>query len=149
MNESLAAGRQSLIEQMQQAVKADTKATSGAIRVPAEIDMQDRINGVNADPTNSLQMLQANAGVTAVKSGLKKVVGESVVAGLILGCLLAWVIGAASRRLSSPAEVAEKARIEPLVVIPAGAGKRLSCNGSGNCASSPPRSRCLICPSRP
>src|ERR1700761_1854799 len=37
VNASLAAGRQSLIEQMQQAVKADTKATSGAIRVPAEI----------------------------------------------------------------------------------------------------------------
>jgi succinoglycan biosynthesis transport protein ExoP len=123
VNDSLAAGRQSLIEQMQQAVKADTKATSGAIRVPAEIDMQDRINGVNADPTNSLQMLQANAGVTAAKSGFKKVVGESVVAGLILGCLLAWVMGAASRRLSSPAEVAEKARIEPLVVIPAGGGE--------------------------
>lgn len=120
VNASLAAGRQSLIEQMQQAVKADTKTTSGAIRVPAEIDMQDRINGVNADPTNSLQILQADAGVTAVKSGFKKVVGESVVGGLILGCLLAWLLGATTRRLSSPAELAEKARIEPLVVIPAG-----------------------------
>ncbi len=120
VNGSLAAGRQILIQQMEQAVKADTKAVSGVLRVPAEIDMQDRINGVNADPTNSLQMLQANAGVTAVKSGFKKVVGESVVGGLILGCLLAWLLGATTRRLSSPAELAEKARIEPLVVIPAG-----------------------------
>ena len=38
---------------------------TGTLRVPAEIDMQDRINGVNADTTNDLQMLQPHAGVTA------------------------------------------------------------------------------------
>ena len=86
--------------------------------------MQDRINGVNADPTNDLQMLQSDAGVTAKSSGAKRTIAVALVGGLIFGCLLAWVLGAASRRLSSPAELMEKARIEPLVVIPPGGGTR-------------------------
>jgi hypothetical protein len=124
VNANLQAGRDNLIDQMRRAVEADTKATTGAIRVPAEIDMQDRINGVNADPTNDLQMLQTNAGVTAKSSGAKKTIAVALVGGLIFGCLLAWVLGAASRRLSSPAELMEKARIEPLVVIPPGGGTK-------------------------
>jgi hypothetical protein len=122
VNNSLQASRDSLINQMRNAVAADTKTTNGAIRVPAEIDMQDRINGVNADPTNDLQVLTANAGTATVKSGVKKTVGVAVVGGFIFGCLLAWLLGAASRRLSSPADLMEKARIKPLVVIPAGGG---------------------------
>lgn len=120
VNNSLQASRDSLINQMRKAVAADTKSTSGAIRVPAEIDMQERINGVNADPTNDLQILSANAGTAMVKSGVKKTVGVAVVGGLIFGCLLAWLLGAASRRLSSPADLMEKARIKPLLVIPPG-----------------------------
>jgi succinoglycan biosynthesis transport protein ExoP len=124
VNANLQAGRDNLIDQMRRAVQADTKATTGAIRVPAEIDMQNRINGVNADPTNDLQILQSNAGVTAKSSGAKKTIAVALVGGLIFGCLLAWVLGAASRRLSSPAELMEKARIEPLVVIPPGGGTK-------------------------
>lgn len=120
VNNSLQASRDSLINQMRKAVATDTQSTSGAIRVPAEIDMQDRINGVNADPTNDLQVLSANAGTAMVKSGVKKTVGVAVVGGFIFGCLLAWLLGAASRRLSSPADLMEKARIKPLVVIPPG-----------------------------
>ena len=122
VNGSLQAGRQGLIDQMRRAVAADTQDTTGEIRVPAEIDMQDRINGVNADPTNDLQILQSNAGVTAVSSGAKRTIGVGLAGGLVFGCLLAWVLGAATRRLSSPAELVEKARIEPLVVIPPGGG---------------------------
>jgi hypothetical protein len=124
VNANLQAGKDNLIDQMRRAVKADTTATNGAIRVPAEIDMQDRINGVNADPTNDLQMMQSDAGVTAKSSGAKKTIAVALVGGLIFGCLLAWVLGAASRRLSSPAELMEKARIEPLVVIPPGGGTK-------------------------
>ena len=116
------AGRESLINQMRRAVKADTQA--GAIRVPAEVDMQDRINGINADPSNNLEVLQSDAGTTARSSGAKKTIAVALVGGLVFGCLLAWVLGAASRRLSSPAELMEKARIEPLVVIPPGGGTR-------------------------
>ena len=79
VNANLQAGRDNLIDQMRRAVKADTKATTGAIRVPAEIDMQDRINGVNADPTNDLQILQSNAGVTAKSSGAKKTIAVALV----------------------------------------------------------------------
>ena len=84
--------------------------------------MQDRINAVNADPTNDLQVLQSDAGVTAKSSGAKRTIAVALVGGLVFGGLLAWVLGAASRRLSSPAELMEKARIEPLVVIPPGGG---------------------------
>lgn len=122
VNASLAAGRQNLIARMQQAVKASTRYTTGTIRVPAEIDMAERINAVNADPTNNLELLQSNAGVTAATSGVKKTTGEALVGGLIFGCLLAWILGASTRRLSSGAELAEKARIKPLVVIPPGGG---------------------------
>jgi hypothetical protein len=122
VNGNLQAGRQSLIDHMRRAVKADMKA--GAIKVPAEVDMQDRINGINADPTNNLQVLQSHAGVSAESSGVKRTTAVALAGGLVFGCLLAWVLGAASRRLSSPAELMEKARIEPLVVIPPGGGTR-------------------------
>ena len=124
VNASLQADRDNLIAQMRRAVEADTQGMTDVNPVPAEIDMQDRINGVNADPTNDLQMLQSNAGVTAKSSGAKRTIAVALVGGLIFGCLLAWVLGAASRRLSSPAELMEKARIEPLVVIPPGGGTR-------------------------
>ncbi len=126
VNATLQADRDSLIDQMRRAVKADTDSPTmtGAVRVPAEIDMQERINGVNADPTNDLQVLQSDAGVTAKSSGAKRTIAVALVGGLVFGCLLAWVLGAASRRLSSPAELMEKARIEPLVVIPPGGGTR-------------------------
>ena len=124
VNASLQANRNSLIAQMQRAIDADAAATTRWNPVPAEIDMQDRINGVNADPSNDLQMLQSNAGATAKSSGVKKTTAVALVGGLVFGCLLAWVLGAASRRLSSPAELIEKARIEPLVVIPPGGGTR-------------------------
>jgi hypothetical protein len=124
VNANLQADRDSLIDQMRRAVEADAKATTAWNPVPAEIDMQDRINGVNADTTNDLQMLQSDAGVTAKSSGTKRTIAVALVGGLVFGCLLAWVLGAASRRLSSPAELMEKARIEPLVVIPPGGGTR-------------------------
>lgn len=126
VNATLQADRDSLIDQMRRAVKADTDSPTmtGLVRVPAEIDMQERINGVNADPTNDLQVLQSDAGVTAKSSGAKRTIAVALVGGLVFGCLLAWVLGAASRRLSSPAELMEKARIEPLVVIPPGGGQR-------------------------
>ena len=126
VNATLQADRDSLIDQMRRAVKADTDSPTmtGSVRVPAEIDMQERINGVNADPTNDLQVLQSDAGVTAKSSGAKRTIAVALVGGLVFGCLLAWVLGAASRRLSSPAELMEKARIEPLVVIPPGGGQR-------------------------
>jgi hypothetical protein len=122
VNGNLQASRDSLIDRMRRAIEADAKATTAWNPVPAEIDMQDLINGVNADTTNDLQMLQSNAGVTAKSSGTKRTIAVALVGGLIFGCLLAWVLGAASRRLSGPAELMEKARIEPLVVIPAGGG---------------------------
>ena len=122
VNANIQADRESLIDRMRRAVQADIKA--GAISGPAEVDMQDRINAVNADPTNDLQMLQSDAGVTAKSSGAKRTIAVALVGGLVFGGLLAWVLGAASRRLSSPAELMEKARIEPLVVIPPGGGTR-------------------------
>ena len=122
VNANLQADRESLIDRMRRAVQADMKA--GAISGPAEVDMQDRINAVNADPSNDLQVLQSDAGVTAKSSGAKRTIAVALVGGLVFGCLLAWVLGAASRRLSSPAELMEKARIEPLVVIPPGGGTR-------------------------
>jgi succinoglycan biosynthesis transport protein ExoP len=122
VNANLQAGRDNLIDQMRRAVEAAAKATTAFNPVPVEIDMQDRINGVNADPTNDLQVLQSDVGVTAKSSGAKRTIAVALAGGLIFGCLLAWVLGAASRRLSSPAELMEKARIEPLVVIPPGGG---------------------------
>ena len=120
VNASILADRESLIDRMRRAVQADIKA--GAIWGPTKIDMQNRINAVNADPSNELQVLQSDAGVTAKSSGAKRTIAVALVGGLVFGGLLAWVLGAASRRLSSPAELMEKARIEPLVVIPPGGG---------------------------
>ena len=122
VNANLQANRAGLIDQMRRAIEADAKATTAYNPVPAEIDMQGRINAVNSDTTNDLQMLQSDAGVTAKSSGAKRTTAVALVGGLVFGCLLAWGLGAASRRLSSPAELMEMARIEPLVVIPPGGG---------------------------
>ena len=122
VNANLQAARDNLIGQMRRAVNADTETTTGVYRAPAKIDMQDRINAVNADPTNDLRVLQSDAGTTAKSSGAKRTIAVALAGGLVFGCLLAWVLEAASRRLSSPAELMEKARIEPLVVIPPGGG---------------------------
>jgi polysaccharide biosynthesis transport protein len=116
INASLTASRDSSVAEMREAF--EQAAPKGAVRDAALVRLQDRIDALNADITNKLQILQLEGDATASKPATVRVVAVAVVGGLLLGCGIALVLGFFSRRLTTPYDLREKASIEPLVVIP-------------------------------
>jgi hypothetical protein len=102
VNSSLRANREQKILAMQKAFDELYWSTNAPVRVPAQINLQDRIEALHADPTNELQTLEADSGAIATPPQVVRTVGVALVGGLIFGCLIAWSLGFISRRLSVP-----------------------------------------------
>ena len=116
VNASLTASRDRSVAEMREAF--EQAAPDGAVREAALVQLQDRIDALNADVTNKLQILQLDSDATASEPATVRVVAVAVVGGLLVGCGIALVLGFFSRRLTTPYDLREKASIEPLVVIP-------------------------------
>jgi polysaccharide biosynthesis transport protein len=116
INASLTASRDGSVAEMRQAF--EQAAPKGAVREAALVQLQDRIDALNADITNKLQILQLDSDATASTPATVRVVAVAVVGGLLLGCGIALALGFFSRRLTTPYDLREKASIEPLLVIP-------------------------------
>jgi hypothetical protein len=116
INASLKASTDRSVAEMRRAF--DRAVPNGAVRKLALVQLQDRIDALNSDITNKLQILQLDSDATAAKPATSRVVAVAVVGGLLLGCGIALALGFFSRRLITPYDLREKASIEPLVVIP-------------------------------
>lgn len=119
VNASLRESRIRTITEMRQAFDEVTARTDGTIRAPALIQLQDRINAITANHDNQLETLQLTSGLKIVGPATARTVGVCGVAGLILGCALAWAAGFLSRRVRDAYDLEEKTGIEPLAVISA------------------------------
>jgi succinoglycan biosynthesis transport protein ExoP len=117
VNASLKTGVDRAIAAMRKPID-DAVKSSGAVPQVTLIQLQDRINGLNADTSNRLEVLQSDIGGTVSQPPTTRLVGVGLVGGLIFGCAVAWALGFCSRRLITPYDLEEKAAIEPLVVMP-------------------------------
>lgn len=88
----------------------------------AQIQLQQAIDQLNADTENRLTILQSGAGATAKGAGKTRTLATGLLGGLILGCTVALMAGAATRRLYTDYDVVEKTGVRPLDVIPPGGG---------------------------
>ncbi|QLY27725.1 hypothetical protein H0264_19865 [Nocardia huaxiensis] len=86
----------------------------------AQIQLQQAIDELNADGSNRLTIMQAGAGATANGTGSKRTLATGLVGGLVLGCVVALMAGAATRRLYTDYDVVEKTGVKTFDVIPPG-----------------------------
>ncbi|MFI5783591.1 CpsD/CapB family tyrosine-protein kinase [Nocardia sp. NPDC051570] len=86
----------------------------------AQVQLQQQIDQLNADGSNRLVILQSGAGATAKGAGKTRTLASGLVGGLLLGCVVAMMAGAATRRLYTEYDVMEKTGVRPFDVIPPG-----------------------------
>ncbi|RJO75604.1 hypothetical protein D5S18_14345 [Nocardia panacis] len=86
----------------------------------AQIHLQQQIDQLNSDGSNRLTILQTGAGAAPKGAGKARTLGTGLVGGLLLGCVVAILAGAATRRLYTDYDIAEKTGVRPLEVVPPG-----------------------------
>ncbi len=103
---------------------SDRLAANDPNAYSAQIQLQQVIDQLNAGTENRLTVLQSGAGATPIGPGKTKTLGAGIIGGIILGCVVALMAGAGTRRLYTDYDVAEKTGVRPLDVIPAGGGAK-------------------------
>jgi polysaccharide biosynthesis transport protein len=97
----------------------DVRLANGIVSEVSLEQLQDRINQITGDSTNKLTSLQMESGVSVSSPSAWPGALLALLGGLIVGCVLALVAGALSRRLPGGAELAAKTGLEPIVELPA------------------------------
>lgn len=100
----------------------DRLAASDPNAFTAQIQLQQQIDLVNSDQSNRLTLMQVGAGATATGAGRTRTLATGLLGGLILGSVVAMMIGAATRRLYTDYDITEKTGVRVLEVIPTEAG---------------------------
>ncbi|MFH5232751.1 hypothetical protein [Antrihabitans spumae] len=88
----------------------------------ALLQLQKEIDDLNGNQTNRLTILQTDSGTVAMPASKVIPLASGVVGGLVLGCVVALLLGARTRRLYTEADVAEKTGVRVLETIPVGGG---------------------------
>ncbi|WP_067570865.1 hypothetical protein [Nocardia acidivorans] len=86
----------------------------------AQIQLQQQIDQLNANDANRLTILQSGAGAMGIGPGKTRTLATGLVGGVILGCVVALMAGAGTRRLYNDYDVVEKTGVRPFDVIPPG-----------------------------
>jgi succinoglycan biosynthesis transport protein ExoP len=115
VNAALQTSRQQLIAQMTAPVESQRK--SGTLPQVALLALQDRINALNGDSTNQLQILRTDSGVATTRSPVLRTTGVALGGGAVFGIALAWLLGFASRRLMTVHDLEEKSGVTPLAIL--------------------------------
>ncbi|MBL1074064.1 hypothetical protein JK358_06615 [Nocardia sp. 2] len=123
VNGRLDANRAEVAADMTAAMRSvwgDRLAAGDANAFSAQVQLQERIDELNADSSNRLTILQSGAGATANGAGTTRTLATGLVGGLVLGCVAALLAGASTRRLYTDYDLVEKTGVTPFDVIPPG-----------------------------
>ena len=123
INGQLDASRQQTIDDMTQAfdkVWGPKLAADDSEADTALLQLQKQIDDLNGDQTNRLTLLQTDSGTVATPASKVMPLASGIVGGLVLGCVVALLLGVRTRRLYTEADVAEKTGVRILETIPAG-----------------------------
>ncbi|MBJ8343998.1 hypothetical protein [Antrihabitans sp. YC2-6] len=84
----------------------------------AQAQLQQRINDLLANRVNDVTVLQPEGGVVALGPAKAQDAALGLLGGLLLGCIAAVLFGAISKRIVTDYDVAGKAGLEVLEVLP-------------------------------
>lgn len=98
----------------------DILANKGLVPDVTLAQMQQQIDVINASTSSKLLGIQLRAGVAKNDPPILKNLLEALIGGLLLGCVVALVAGAVSRRLESADDIVGKLEVTPLATIPRG-----------------------------
>ncbi len=108
--ESINAGvqrtRQAALDALQKPF-ADREAGNDFILEQERVQMQQTVDRLNSDTSGLLQNLTAASAATAERPAMTARLAVSAVVGLLVGLVLAWLVGSLAPRLRTAAEVRE------------------------------------------
>ncbi|WP_067570876.1 hypothetical protein [Nocardia acidivorans] len=96
----------------------DIRAANGVVSDVSLSQMQDQINRINADTSNKLIDLQLASEVVRKDPARWPALLSYGVGGLLIGCLVALVLGVVSRRLRTADDLEQKVGVTALAVVP-------------------------------
>lgn len=121
INSRLSANRDQTVAAMTASVRkawGDKIAQNDPQADTALLNLQQTVNGLNSDQSNQLSLLQPASGVTTFTPSKKKSVASGLVGGFMLGCVVAMLMGAATRRLYTADDISEKTGLNLLETVP-------------------------------
>ncbi|WP_330181319.1 Wzz/FepE/Etk N-terminal domain-containing protein [Nocardia sp. NBC_01503] len=96
----------------------DIRAANGVVSDVSLTQMQDAINRINADTSNKLIDLQLASDVVRQDPARWPTLMSYGVGGLLIGALVALVLGVVSRRLRTAGDLEQKVGVTALAVVP-------------------------------
>lgn len=112
-------GKQKYLDDLQSQLSRVGPITPNGMPDPYYATLQERIDNVESDTTNQLQLFQPRLGVEEKAPNIKLNVATGLVGGLVLGSLAALALAALSRRVKTAADLRERTGVETLVEVPA------------------------------
>lgn len=116
VNESIARSRQQKIADL----RAPTElilANRGFVPEYVLTRLEEQVNAINGDSTNEISLVAAAETTDISKPDAASTVGLALFAGLIVGCALALVVGAVSRRPAGPKDYAARTGLTVLADV--------------------------------
>ena len=118
-------GKQGYIDSLRQQLSRIGPIAPNGQPDPYYAAVQDRIDNVEADITNQLQLFQPRLGVEEKAPSLTLNLTLGAIGGLVIGSVAALAMAACSRRVKTAADLRDRTGVEPLAEVPAaGTGKR-------------------------
>ena len=102
----------------------DARQANGVASGVSLDQLQQQVNQINADSTNTLKSMQLESGMSESSPNAWPGALLALIGGLLLGCLVAVAAGAVSRRTPTAAELAAKTGLAPIVEVPAAKSAR-------------------------
>jgi Mrp family chromosome partitioning ATPase len=123
INRQLRAAQDDTIAAMRKPFDDALQANGIASQASLE-NLQDSINQINSDTSNKLIDLNPESGVSKGSTPTWPIVLLAFLAGCLVGCAVAIVKAALSRRLTASDELAAKVGMAPIVDIPSSGSER-------------------------
>jgi capsular polysaccharide biosynthesis protein len=103
INDAIDGNREQVIADLREAFE-ELSTTSTEVPDQVVVDLNERIGEITGDSSNKLQVVQLNSFVQASEPPTTRMLALGLAGGLFLGCVLAVVLGAVSRRIETAAQ---------------------------------------------
>lgn len=111
-------GKQRYLDSLRQQLSRISPIAPSGVPDPYFATLQDRIDNIDSDTTNQLQLFQPRQGIEEKTPHLKVNLILGAVGGLVIGSLLAMALAAWSRRVKTAADLRDRTGIDVMVEVP-------------------------------
>lgn len=117
VNQAIQGTRMQAVEDLKAAFE-DLRATTDPVPDQVLVDLNDRIGDITADSSNKLEPVQLNSFVQAEEPATAMTLALGFGGGLFVGCVLAVLLGAVSRRIESAAQAERRTELAVVAEVP-------------------------------